>query len=126
MKNEPYYQIIDNKIMIKTLKRGNNYNCVISFKLYNVKKFIFGNNLFEIPKIIKTIKFKKNTKNTKHKKKSSKNKKSTKNKIKNIKNIKKFIKHKNNKKTVKTKQKKNTKLDPKDLQKHSNLNIKTI
>ena len=57
-----FYQIIKNKIMLKNIKRGKNYSFV-NINIYNSKKFIFSNNISNLPKILKTLKIKKKLKN---------------------------------------------------------------
>ena len=57
-----YYQTIKNKIMLKNIKRGINNNFVY-INIYNTTRYIFNNNIFDLPKILKTLKIKIKIKN---------------------------------------------------------------
>ena len=50
-----FYQTIKNKIMFKNIKRGKKSNFVY-INIYNSTRYIFSNELFKLPKILKTLK----------------------------------------------------------------------
>ena len=57
-----FYQTIKNKIMLKNIKRGKN-SLFININIFNSTRYIFSNDITNLPKLLKTLKIKKKTKN---------------------------------------------------------------
>ena len=59
--NNIFHQKINDKIMLKKIKSGINSNLVF-INIYNSTRYIFSNNTFDLPKILKTLNIKKKNK----------------------------------------------------------------